>query len=104
MHDNPANAPAPGPTPARARILLVDDQPANLLALEVVLEELGRETVRAGSGEEALRLMLDQDFAVVLLDVQMHTLGGLETARLIRGRPRSRHTPIVFLTAHQSDD
>src|SRR5438552_7754048 len=87
-----------------AKILLVDDQPANLLALEAVLEELGQELVRAGSGEEALRRLLDQDFAVILLDVQMHGLDGFETAKLIRARERSRHTPIIFLTAHPSDD
>jgi PAS domain S-box-containing protein len=92
------------PSAPRAGILLVDDQPANLLALEVVLEELGQDLVRAGSGEEALRCLLDQDFAVILLDVQMDGLDGLETAKLIRARERSRHTPIIFLTAHPSDE
>ena len=77
----------------QANILLVDDQPANLLALEAVLEELGHRLVRAGSGEEALRRLLDQDFAVILLDVRMHGLDGFETAKLIRGRERSRNPP-----------
>ena len=84
----------------QANILLVDDQPANLLALEAVLDGLGYGLVKAGSGEEALRRLLEQDFAVVLLDVWMHGLDGFETARLIRGRERSRHTPILFLTAY----
>src|SRR5438270_12229615 len=85
------------PEPA---ILLVDDHPANLLALEAVLADLGHTLVKARSGEEALRLLLGQDFAVVLLDVQMPGLDGFETATLIRSRERSRHTPIMFLTAH----
>jgi signal transduction histidine kinase len=84
----------------QAGILLVDDRPENLLALEAVLAGLGH-LVRAGSGEEALRHLLHQDFAVVLLDVQMGGLDGFETAQLIRGRDRSRHTPIVFLTAYE---
>src|SRR4051812_48746197 len=91
---------SPGP---QASILLVDDQPADLLALEAVLGQLGQNLVKAASGEEALRLLLDQDFAVVLLDVRMHGLDGFETARLIRGRERSRHTPIIFLTAHDDN-
>jgi signal transduction histidine kinase len=99
----------PGAPPAdeqpalpRVNILLVDDQPRNLLALEAILQDLGQNLVRANSGEEALRLLLKEDFAVILLDVQMHGLDGFETARLIRGRDRSRHTPIVFLTAFES--
>src|SRR5258707_964262 len=88
----------------RANILLVDDQPANLLALEALLADLGQNLVTAPSGEEALRLLLAEEFAVVLLDVQMPRLDGFETARLIRGRERSRHTPIVFLTANERPD
>src|SRR5579884_4139946 len=84
----------------RASVLLVDDQPANLLALRAMLADLGHELVLARSGEEALRVLVDRDFAVILLDVQMHGLDGFETARLIRGRDRSRHTPIIFLTGH----
>src|SRR5262245_3748467 len=85
-------------------ILLVDDQPSNLLALEVLLADLGQNLVSAGSGEEALRKVLLHDFAVVLLDVQMHGLDGFETAKLIRGRERSRITPIIFLTAFENPD
>jgi light-regulated signal transduction histidine kinase (bacteriophytochrome) len=81
-------------------ILLVDDQPANLLALEATLADLGENLVRASSGQEALRQLLRDDFAVILLDVQMPVLDGFETARLIRGREKSRYTPIVFLTAY----
>jgi PAS domain S-box-containing protein len=83
-----------------ANILLVDDQAANLLALEVILEPLGQHLVKARSGEEALRLLLHDDFAVVLLDVQMEGIDGFEVARLIRSRERSRHTPVIFITAH----
>jgi signal transduction histidine kinase len=82
-------------------ILLVDDQPANLVALEAMLADLGRNLVRADSGEEALRQLLKADFAVVLLDVRMPGLGGFETARLMRGREKSRYTPIIFLTAYE---
>jgi PleD family two-component response regulator len=80
-------------------ILLVDDQPANLLSLEAVLESLGQNLVRANSGEEALRQLIQKDFAVVLLDVLMPGMNGFETGSLIRQRERSRHTPIIFLTA-----
>src|SRR5205807_9628215 len=74
----------------------------NLLALEAVLEDLGHHLVKAHSGDEALRLLLEQDFAVVLLDVRMSGLDGFETAKLMRSRDRSRHTPIIFLTAHDN--
>jgi len=87
--------------PSKPSVLLVDDQPANLLALEVILDGPEYILVTARSGEEALRLLLRQDFAVVLLDVQMAGLDGFETARLIRGREKSRLTPIIFLTAHE---
>jgi PAS domain S-box-containing protein len=102
MQDERTSADGQVPFP-QAHILLVDDQPANLLALEAVLEDLGQVQVRAQSGEEALRLLQGQEFAVVLLDVQMDGLDGFATARLIRGRERSRHTPIIFLTAHDSE-
>jgi hypothetical protein len=85
--------------PARLNILLVDDQPENLLALEAVLEGLGHNLVRAASGRAALRHLLQQDFAVILLDIAMPDLDGFETARLIRERERTRATPILFLTA-----
>lgn len=81
------------------KILLVDDVPANLTALEAVFAPLGCELVFASSGEEALRALLRDDFAVIILDVQMPGLDGFQTADLIRRRERSRHIPIVFLTA-----
>src|SRR5262249_36447342 len=84
-------------------ILLVDDEPANLLALEAVLGDLGQNLVAARSGDEALHHLLRDDFAVVLLDVQMQGLDGYETAKLIRGREKSRHTPIIFLTAYEDN-
>ncbi|GEM_PF-849341 len=80
-------------------ILLVDDEPANLLALEAVLESLGQNLVKAHSGEEALRQLIKMDFSVILLDVMMPGMNGFETAKLIRLRDRNRHTPIIFLTA-----
>jgi signal transduction histidine kinase len=81
------------------RVLLVDDRPDNLLALRAVLEPLGLELVEADSGEEALRHLLAGEFALIILDVQMPGLDGFETARLIRGRERTRYVPIIFLTA-----
>jgi PAS domain S-box-containing protein len=88
----------------KVNILLVDDKVENLLALEAILEKLGENLVRATSGEEALRCLLHQDFAVILLDVQMPGMDGFETATLIRNRGRSRHTPIIFLTAFSTSD
>jgi PAS domain S-box-containing protein len=85
-----------------AGVLLVDDRPANLLALEAVLGDLGVTLVRATSGEEALKRVLEADFAAILLDVQMPGLSGFEVARLIRSRPRSRTTPIIFITAEEA--
>jgi CheY-like chemotaxis protein len=84
---------------APVNILLVDDLPANLLALEAMLEGLGQNLVKARSGEEALRQLIQKDFAVILLDVLMPGMNGFETAALIRERDRSRHMPIIFLTA-----
>jgi PAS domain S-box-containing protein len=83
----------------RVKILLVDDQPANLTALESVLADLDEELVRAGSGEQALRALRDDTFAVVLLDVRMPALDGFETAALMRRHPRARELPIIFLGA-----
>ncbi|ABA24380.1 PAS/PAC sensor hybrid histidine kinase [Trichormus variabilis ATCC 29413] len=88
----------------KVNILLVDDKVENLLALEAILERLGANLVRATSGEEALRCLLHQDFAVILLDVQMPGMDGFETATLIRNRGRSRQTPIIFLTAFSTSD
>ncbi len=81
------------------QILLVDDRPANLLVYTTILEELGQTLVTATSGEEALKLVLKNDFAVILLDVNMPTMNGFETATLIRKRKKSAATPIIFLTA-----
>src|SRR5207248_10347686 len=89
---------------APTRVLLVDDVPANLLSLEATLRDLGAVLVKAGSGEEALRRLLAEDFAVILMDVRMPGLDGYETARLIRGRDRCRHVPIIFVTAHESPE
>jgi hypothetical protein len=83
----------------RVNILLVDDQPNNLMALESILAETGQNLVKAHSGRAALRHLLELDFAVILLDVQMPEMDGFETATLIRDRDRSRDTPIIFLTA-----
>lgn len=88
----------------RANILVVDDRPNNLLAMEAILNGLGQKLTKARSGEEALRFLLLEDFAVILMDVQMPGLDGFETARLIRDRKRSRHTPIIFITAFEKDD
>jgi signal transduction histidine kinase/FixJ family two-component response regulator len=88
----------------KAKILIVDDDERTALAVQTVLEELGQELVIANSGEEALRRLLHEDFALILLDVQMPGMDGYETASLIRGRRRSRHIPIVFLTAVYRDD
>jgi signal transduction histidine kinase len=99
--DNSAPLPR-GPAEAlddRVNILLVDDQPANLIALEAMLQGLGQNLIKAESGREALKWLLSHDFAVILLDVKMPGMDGFETATLIRQRDKSRHTPILFLTA-----
>jgi signal transduction histidine kinase/DNA-binding response OmpR family regulator len=84
----------------RINILMVDDSSTNLLALEAILHSPDRNLIRAGSGEDALRYLLDHDVAVVLLDVYMPGIDGLQTAELIRGREKSRDIPIIFLTAN----
>ena len=111
-----APRPAPAATPARygervvhrspdvPRVLLVDDRPENLLALEAILEPLNLVLVRAHSGEEALKHVLQQEFAVILLDVQMPGLNGFETAQIIKSRERSRAIPIIFLTAISKEE
>src|ERR1700694_3009931 len=81
-------------------ILLVDDRPSNLLALEVALGGLDCRLVKAESGLDALKCVLVQDFAVILLDIAMPRMDGFETANMIRSRERSRMTPIIFLTAY----
>ena len=84
----------------RVNILVVDDRDENLMALEAVLSDPSYRLVRAKSGREALKEVLDQDFALILLDVVMPGVDGYETATLIRERPRSSKTPIIFLTAN----
>lgn len=88
----------------KINILLVDDSPGNLLSLESILSADDRNLVRASSGEEALRYLLDEEAAVILLDVRMPNIDGLETAALIRGRERTRNVPIIFLTAYDNMD
>jgi signal transduction histidine kinase len=85
-------------------ILLVDDNTANLVAIEAALGDLSMGVTRAHSGPEALRFLLERDFALILLDVNMPSMNGFDTARLIRQRKRSRHTPIIFVTAYSRDD
>jgi len=80
-------------------VLMVDDRPENLLALEGILKPLGARLVKAKSGEEALLHLLRETFAVILLDVQMPRLDGLQTAELIKQREQTRHVPIIFITA-----
>ncbi len=92
------------PAQDRVKILLVDDTPDNLVSLEAALDGLGQELVLARSGTEALRHLLDADFAAILLDVKMPDMDGFQTAELIRSRKRSRHTPILFLTGYRSDE
>ncbi len=94
---------APGGSEERCDLLLVDDRPENLMALEAILEPLGQHIVRADSGEAALRCLLEREFAVILLDVQMPGLNGFETAQLIKSRERTKYVPIIFLTAINMD-
>ena len=98
------NSHATGLRPQKVKILAVDDDRDNLLALQAILEPLQQDLMLAESGTDALRLCLDHDFAAILLDVRMPELDGFETAELIRSRKRSLHTPILFLTAYRSDE
>src|SRR5271154_1849615 len=84
---------------SKANILIVDDRDDKRLAMEVVLVELGENIIKASSGKEALRCLLNHDVAVILLDVNMPGMDGFETANLIRQRKNSEHTPIIFVTA-----
>lgn len=87
-------------TQDRVNILLVDDNDEKLIALDAVLEELQQNVVKVRSGREALRCLLSQEFAVILLDVNMPGLNGFETAELIRQRKATENTPIIFITAY----
>jgi CheY-like chemotaxis protein len=84
-------------------ILVVDDLPEKLLVIETILEGLGQNIVTARSGREALRYLLDREFAVILLDVNMPDMDGLETAAMIRQRRQTSRTPIIFITAFGDD-
>jgi signal transduction histidine kinase len=99
------SAAAPTTTPSgQVNILLVDDRPDKLLALEAILSDLGQNLIKATSGREALRQLLQRDFAVVLLDVSMPGMDGFETAALMRQRLYSEHTPVIFVTSHNDAD
>jgi PAS domain S-box-containing protein len=102
MHNESA-PPAHRPSEPQANILLVDDRPANLVVLRAILDDLGHNLVDAASGPEALRLLEVQDFAMVLLDVRLPGMDGFETAQYMRSRERTRHTPIIFLTAYDDN-
>ena len=109
VHDNrSASSNAPDDEPSDIGIgddiLIVDDTPANLIAFEAALAPLGRRLVLAHSGTEALARLLDQDFALIVLDVAMPDMTGIDTARLIRARERSRGTPILFVTGMDWED
>jgi GAF domain-containing protein/FixJ family two-component response regulator len=95
--------PAPSSLPTQASILVVDDSPTHALAVEALLEPLGQRVVMASSGEEALRLLLEWECAVVLLDVHLPDIDGFEVARLIREREKTRLTPIIFVTGMTAD-
>src|SRR5215831_14091062 len=88
----------------RMKILLVDDTPENLVSLEAALSGLDGDLVLANSGKEALRHLLHDDFAAILLDVRMPEMDGFETAEMIRSRPRSRQIPILFLTGYRNEE
>jgi len=89
---------------ARVKILMVDDRPANLLTTQAVLDDLGEDLVTAASAHEAVQHLLREDFGLILLDVMMPEMDGFELARQIRRLRRSRHTPIIFLTAAGNED
>jgi signal transduction histidine kinase len=87
-----------------AEILVVDDRSENLVAIEAALQGLGYQLVFASSGQEALRYLLEHDVALILLDVKMPSMNGMETAKLIRDRPRTKHVPIIFITGFDAND
>jgi CheY-like chemotaxis protein len=95
-----SDQPPLGASDSRAKILIVDDTPANLRAFSAILEPDGYEIIEAASGNQALKLSLQHDFAVILLDVRMPVLTGLETAAALRGG-KAKHTPIIFVSAYE---
>jgi PAS domain S-box-containing protein len=103
-HSDASSASHGQPVKHETRVLLVDDSPENLVSLEAALEGLDAELVAARSGMEALRHLLERDFAAIILDVKMPDMDGFQTAEMIRSRRRSRHTPILFLTGYKSDE
>jgi response regulator RpfG family c-di-GMP phosphodiesterase len=86
------------------KILAVDDEPANLVSLEAILEDEGRELLKATSGAEALKILLKEDVSLVLLDVQMPEMDGFEVAELMRHRKDTQTIPIIFVTAISKED
>jgi signal transduction histidine kinase len=94
----------PDPPGDGAPILVVDDQPMNLDAIDAVLAQTGCRLVRASSADQALLALLEQDFAAIVLDIKMPGMNGIDLADLIKARPRSRHVPILFLTAHMFNE
>jgi serine phosphatase RsbU (regulator of sigma subunit) len=104
LEEAPAQQIETGVSTDRPKVLLVDDNPRNLLALDVTLSDLPLNLVQASSGPEALRRLLEDDFALILMDVRMPDMDGFEAAELIRQRERSQHAPIIFLTAYAHDD
>src|SRR3954467_4727147 len=87
----------------KTNILVVDDLPEKLLVLTTILDDPGQHVITAHSGSEALRLVLEREFAVILLDVNMPGMDGYETAAMIRKRRKSAHTPIIFITAYADE-
>jgi len=102
MTDSSKLVVVPRESPQRAKILIVDDTEPNRLAFQSILEAPTHEIIQARDGLEALEHIIDNDFAVILLDIRMPRMGGLETAQNIRARKRTRHTPILFLSAYES--
>jgi PAS domain S-box-containing protein len=102
---DPVSADVPAATnPLPVAVLIVDDDPSKRLGLKAILDPLACTTIEAGSGEEALRCVMAQDFAVILLDVRMPGMDGFETAAFIRKRRESEMTPIIFITAYSDDE